>query len=202
MMKRVLIIASIILFTLPSFIFADLAHVGKDHKNTDPISQTIYAFVGSVFSLEISEPVYGGEGINLDVKDSSNELRFLIAPTNEPLSLAGASIGSFSLITSDVNKILKITHTPLILDTDINVTIDWEMGIGWFENGVHRYEVCLSKNDYMGDANRKITISLNGSGGDVVRISDAHIYFRLTPSSAVTEAGQYHASVIFEVENK
>ena len=200
--KRFLI--PVLLLFVSVKLFADLSHVGSSNRNIDnhvPVVQTIYGFIGETFSLEISEPRYGGTGINLDVTDTSNVLRYQIAPTNAPLTQAGAIIGSFSITTSNINKIITITHTPLVLVSDSSVTIDWEMGIGWTIGGVHQFRNCLSIDDNLGEANRKIEINLSGTGASAVRIQDAQIYFRLTSSSAVSEAGQYHASVIFDVES-
>ena len=199
-MKRNIILAMLMILLIPANLFVLLSHVGLNHTETNPIVQAIYGYVDEIFILEISEPVYGGAGFNLDITDPSNsELSYQIAPTNQPLSQAGAVIGSFSITTSNTNKVLKITHTPLMLDSDTSVTVDWEMGIGWYEGTVHNFQNCLSIDDAQGEANRKVVISLAGEGA--IRINDARIYFRLTYSSPLIEAGQYHASVVFEVEN-
>ena len=195
--------ASIILLLFVSFsASAMMTHLGSNNPTPPSMGQSVYGFVDSVFNLEITPPIYGGKGINLDVTDPANLLSFQIAPSAVPMSVAGAVIGNFSLITSDTEKTLIITHTPLILDSDMTKTLDWEMAIGWEINGVHKTAFCLSTSDSVSDASRKISIPLNGEGSDVVRIHDAHIYFRLTSLELVTYAGQYHASVIFEVEGQ
>ena len=199
MRKRTYLILAIIL--LPFSLFALMTHAGTENRNPPAIAQTVYAYIDTVFFLEVSEPEYGGAGINLDVMDATNLLRYQIAPSQQGLTLAGAKIGSFSVITSDVNKKITITHTPLILDTDYTVTVDWELAVGWELNTIHRTAFCLSTSEYMSDASRKIEIYLNESGTDVIRLHDAYLYFRLSSTSPVTEAGQYHASVIFEVED-
>ena len=97
-MKRNIILAMLMILLIPANLFALLSHVGLNHTETNPIVQAIYGYVDEIFILEISEPVYGGAGFNLDITDPSNsELSYQIAPTNQPLSQAGAVIGSFSI---------------------------------------------------------------------------------------------------------
>lgn len=197
--KKLNLILAIIL--IPFSLYALMTHGGTNNRYPPSIGQTVYGYIDTVFFLEVSEPEYGGNGLNLDVMDPTNLLRYQIAPSQQGLTLAGAKIGSFSVITSDVNKKITITHTPLILDTDVTVTVDWELAVGWELNTIHKTAFCLSTSDAMSDASRKIEIYLNESGSDVIRLHDAYLYFRLSSTSPVTEAGQYHASVIFEVED-
>ena len=199
-MKYKILLTILILFSLPFFLSATMTHAGKNNPNPPSLSQSVYGYIGTVFSLEITDPVYGGAGFDLDVMNPDNPLRYQIAPTQSGLTLAGAIIGSFSVVTSDINKKITITHTPLTLDTDFSVTVDWELAIGWEMNGIHRTGFCLSTSETMSDASRKIEINLNESQSDVIRIHDAHMYFRLSSTSQLTHAGQYHATVIFEVE--
>lgn len=214
-MRRKQIVITIILL-LPSCLFALMSHVGPNHKTIqDSLGMTIYGFVSEddntpMFSLKISDPLYPSPGFNLDVMDGNNPLQYEIAPSSQPLSLAGAIIGTFSVISSGMNELITITHTPLrnLDPNEVGVTVDWELAIGWDEitdngNGdtvrTHRIAFCLSKSEQYSDIGRKIEISLDGGSSTDVHMLDAHIYFRLSSNSPVTRPGTYEATIKFEV---
>lgn len=214
-------IAVLLILLLASFdLFALLSYVGPETKNgvqsyqPPAIAQEIYGFIDSVGTkLEISNPIYIGSGdkrgFNLDVADSKNTLRYQIAPTQTALTIPGALIGTFSLITSDSGVTLKVTHTPLHLESDPTVIVDYELGISWDLNGVNKSAICLSASDYMvgvsvNEANRSIMIPLTQNNNTaLVRLQNSGIHFRLTPGDAsitsVTESGVYYSIVYFEI---
>lgn len=202
--RRYLTTILIILLLLPFSLCALMTHVGASHTaENQPIGMTVYGFIEGdepIFRIEPSAPEYGGEGINLDVMDPANELRYQIAPSAQAMSIAGAKIGSFSVVSSLSNRTIIITHTPLILIRDTSVEVDWELAVSWNLNGEHRTSFCLSTFGNTSSEGREITINLNGTGNDVVRIHDALLHFRLSNTDAVTESGSYHAFVKFWVE--
>ncbi|MBR4121244.1 MAG: hypothetical protein IKT95_05765 [Spirochaetales bacterium] len=195
----------ILLLIIPMHLAALMSHVGSGHiTENNPIGLTVYGFIeddSPIFMIETSTPVYTGRGINLDVMDASNALRYQIAPSSQALSIAGAKIGSFSVISSTANRVLTITHTPLILTNNSTVTVDWELAVSWDLNGNHQTGFCLSSLEGYSTSGREIVINLNGAGSDTVRIHDALMYFRLSSSDSVTESGDYYADVLFWVES-
>lgn len=194
-----------LLLIIPMHLAALMTHVGSSHKTENaPIGLTVYGFIeddSPIFMIETSSPEYTGRGINLDVMDASNALRYQIAPSAQSLSIAGAKIGSFSVISSTASRVLTITHTPLILTNNSTVTVDWELAVSWDLNGKHQTGFCLSSLEGSSTSGREIVINLNGAGSDTVRIHDALMYFRLSSSSPVTESGDYYADVLFWVES-
>lgn len=213
-MKKAIPIILFMLVLLTQFLFADLIHVGSNNNNPAPIEQEIIGYINSVTRLEVSQPVYGGNGFNLDIMDPENAIRFQIAPTMVALSVPGAKIGSFSMITDDIGSNLKITHTPLSTTVMKNgvqtvVLLDWELGVSWDHDGSPQQQMCLSAGWSMGgnvsEINRSIIINLVPSVGNTnqsfVRIQNANLLFRLSSEYPVKEEGVYVASVIFEVES-
>ncbi len=210
MEKRFRTAISIILFIVLSNValWATTTSIGENNKTPDSIGQTIYGYYGDVFTLEISKPIYTGDGFNLNVNDTSNENRTKLAPTATPLSTPGLEIGTFSLVSSNPDITLKITHTPLTLHYDENgesktAWVDWELCVSWEKDGEFTTAYCLSSNwdsaNAVPENLRIISIPLNDSGS-VARLVNSGMYFRLTSSSAVSKAGKYIASVIFEVD--
>lgn len=211
-MKRIICLVILVLLA-SQCLFADMIHVGTNNKTPGAVQQEIVGYIDAITRLEIQEPVYGGNGFNLDIMDPTNDLRFLIAPTMVALSSPGAKIGSFSMITNQIGSKLKITHTPLITTVEengilVNVILDWELGVSWDENGSPQEAMCLSAGWSMGgnvsEVDRSIIIVLVANPAEpeqsVVRIQDARLLFRLSAEYPVKKQGVYVASVIFEVE--
>jgi len=207
MRRRLLIILAILLLCL-SFVGATTAMAGDSNKNPDAIGQTLGGYIEEVFLIDISSPIYTGEGFNLNVTDESNPYRFQLAPTSTALEAPGLMIGTFSIITSKTDIAIKITHTPLILHYDDGSSasatewVDWELGVSWLVDGQPQVGMCLSSNwnaeSSVPENLRKIIIPMNE--GDVY-LQNSGLYFRLTSSSPVTKEGRYLSSVIFEVED-
>lgn len=216
--RFVIILLSLLMFSFD--LFALLSYVGPETKNgvqsfqPPAITQEIYGYIDSIGTkLEISSPKYVGSGdkrgFNLDIADSANALRYQIAPTQTALTIPGALIGTFSLITSDSGVTLKVTHTPLHLESNPTIIVDYELGISWDWNGVIKNAMCLSASDYMvgvsvNEANRSILIPLTQNNNTtLVRLQNSGIHFRLTPGEAaittVTEPGVYYSIVYFEI---
>lgn len=222
-LRRTIYISVFLLF-LPSCLWALMSHVGYYHQNLgnkDSIGLTVYGFIDAVAVDENGDPILdengdpvlvpvfrievsparnynNGRGINLDVLDGSNSLQYQIAPSSQGLTLPGAIIGTFSVISSQMDEVITITHTPLYLDRDNSVTVDWELAIGWELDGEPQYDFCLGESDISSDEKRKIIIDLDRPG-HVVRLHDAKMYFRLNKKYQVTESGDYTAWIKFEV---
>ncbi len=169
-------------------------------------AQDIGGYIGNQFELQVSSPVYGGNGFNLDVYDTNNPLRLKIAPTQTALESIGAKIGEFSLLTSYPSIRLRITHTPLELEYSeggetLVARVDWELGVLWYADAAQQTAMCLSSrwDGVVSTNSRQIEIQVTG-GSEVVDLSSAGLYFRLTPDSVVTRKGVYSSSVVFEVE--
>ena len=214
-MKKAQIVIFTMLILLSQFLYADLIHIGSGHDSQPaPIAQELIGYINSVTRLEVSQPIYGGDGFNLDIMDPTNPIRFQIAPTMVALSVPGAQIGSFSMITDDIGSNLRITHTPLSIIVEKNgvpttVLLDWELGVSWDQGGSPQQQMCLSAGWSMGgnvsEINRSIIINLVPSAGNanhsIVRIQNANLLFRLSSEYPVKEEGIYIATVIFEVES-
>ncbi len=208
MMRKVLMASSILLLLCLSMAFATTVQAGNANKNPEAIGQTLNGYIEDVFSIEISQPVYSGDGFNLNIADTSNPYRFQIAPTATALEAPGLRIGFFSIVTSKTDISIKITHTPLIIHYDDGGTasatewIDWELGVIWTVDGEPRVGMCLSSNwnaaSSVPENLRKIVIPMNEGA---VLLQNTGLFFRLTASSPVTREGRYLSSVIFEVEN-
>ncbi len=206
-MRKLLFILAIILLCLSS-IGATTAVAGNENKNPEAIGQVLGGYIEEVFSIDISSPIYTGNGFNLNFADDSNPYRFQLAPTATALEAPGLLIGTFSVITSKTDIAIKITHTPLVLHYDDGGTasatdwVDWELGVSWLVDGELQVGMCLSSNwnstVSVPENLRKIVIPMNE--GDVY-LQNAGLYFRLTSSSPVTLEGKYLSSVIFEVED-
>jgi len=200
--------ATITILLLSSFLlFAETAMAGKNDRNPDAIGQTVYGYVDDVFSIEISAPIYSGNGFNLNFSDTSNPYRFELAPTQTALESPGLKIGYFSVVTSKTDIVLRITHTPLILHYEDNGSsatewVDWELGVTWETDGETQVGMCLSSNwdseSAVPENLRVIEIPMNEGS---VRIQNSGLFFRMTSSSPITREGKYISSIIFEVED-
>lgn len=214
-MKKLLTAITIIIVLSCHSLFAEMIHIGSSNTTPPPVRQELIGYIDSVTLLEVSPPIYSGNGFNLDIMDANNELRFQISPTMVALSVPGAKIGSFSMITNNLGSKLRITHTPLtttvvetVDDVEVLTTVllDWELGVSWDWNGIPQEMMCLSAGWSMGgnvsEVNRSIVILLNVTqqGQYVVRIHDAGLLFRLSSEYPVKKQGVYSATVIFEVE--
>lgn len=188
---------------------AMIAETKMNNGANDSLSQTVYGYVDEVFKLELSNPIYTGDGFNLNANDGSNPYRAMIAPTETALEKPGLLIGSFSVISSRTDITLKITHTPLVHHSqtsegtaDDTIWVDWELGVVWESNGDTQIAMCLSSNwdteSAVPQNIRSVRIPLTSD----VRLVDTGMYFRLTQSSPVSVPGKYLASVIFEVEGQ
>lgn len=179
----------------------------------------IGGFIGEYSYLQIiTEPFISaqgaqGQGMNLDYADPNNNSinRYLITPTEDPLTEAGIEIANLYLIvTSDILRStgakLTISHTPLIHTEQPNVTVDYELAFKYaLSDGISiadpDTEICFSSNSIL-TANpnyRKIVVELFSSIG-AVSIRDASLYFRLTKDSSLSVDGQYFSTVSVSLE--
>ena len=168
-------------------------------------SQTIAGFINHIGSdymlLEVSYDYSHTDqqyhGINLDINDSGNPNRYLIAPSAS--HELGLRIGSFNLETTNRDYTLRIYHQPLILvNSNPAVTIDYELSIQYAISGGNPLSAyCLSATD-MANPDKKINVSLNSPGG-VIIIQNAGFFFRLKDASQVRTAGQYESIIYIQV---
>ncbi len=199
----------ILLLSSPLPVAAMMTQTKLANNNQDSVEQTVYGYIDEVFELVISNPIYSGDGFNLNVNDGSNPYRAMIAPTPIALVEPGLKIGNFSVITSQTDISLKITHTPLVLHrqnqaggADESVWVDWELGVVWEKAGNVQIAMCLSSNWDTESAVPHNIRSISIPITENTNLVDTGMYFRLTQSSPVSVSGKYLASVIFEVEGQ
>lgn len=228
-MKRILIVSILLLSCLFSLVAEDL----KENYN---ISQTIQGFVelNNVASFELyvgSFQYNSGNGINLDINDSNNNLRYLIAPTQTPMSEAGLLVSTVTLAASQPVYRLRITHNRLSWKnpmTNVWSYLDYELAFSYkvtslvngssVTNTVTKicksreldpnttYDSTTTSTDYA------IIVSLTegGNGGNVT-INDAGLHFRLRTAPTVstqyvnnnnqTKTGHYDSTIYIDVES-
>ena len=209
-MKRLLIVASIFVFSM-SVIFGTL---GDPYRRTQQIS----GFVDDISFLYISPYHYdsvaenGFVGINLDYNDQSNEIRGIIAPTNESFTLPGIVIGTFSVLctfieaaqqTNPVLPVVKLTieHDKLRHTTDSSAQLEYELAVSYSINGgTSHTEYCLSVSS-SAEGPKKIEVSLtDGATNHMVSIQNANIYFRFAEGESPSVIGQYESGIVFTLE--
>ena len=190
------------LFALIAILFA-LTSLYAASKAAEA-SQTIAGFINSsgsdymklTVSYDITSTDGNYYGINLDISDSGNMNRYLIAPSVS--HELGLRIGTIDLEATNRNYKLRIYHEPLILvGSNPAVTIDYELSISYSVNGGETSTAyCLSATT--NPADNLINVSLR-SGGGVVLIQNAGLYFRLKDPSQVRTAGQYQSVIHIQV---
>ena len=190
-MKKIIALIIIISISFSLFAWKEL-----DFLKT---KQSILAYINGVLELDISAFTYanlnGNKGINLNINDDTNNFRFLIAPTQTPMTIPGLRIGSYSLISSSSDYRLTISHDKLVKTTDYSIQYDYELctiysvqiGSSMVEHTVYATAVPYN-----------IVINFDETHG-ILMLQDAGLYFRLC--TEVHDAGQYESTVSFVLES-
>ena len=185
MMKRLRFVFIAILIFICPLLFATKYEM-------DNVTQMLIGYVDVDTQLYVEhDTVYYNvdTGINLDMNDSSNRDKFLIAPSAGEL---GLRIGRFTLIAqAGANVDLTITHTPLV--TALGAELDYELGVSYELSSVSHQEFCDSSVNGGLDG-KKIDINLR-DWVNAVYIKDGGLHFRLkTPP---TVSGDYTSTITF-----
>lgn len=175
--------------------------------------QTISGFIDDISYLYVSPFTFdyigavGYAGINLDYNDTTASYRNLVKPSENPLTMLGVQMGTFSALitytqsTTISGAKLTITHEKLIHTTDPNTKLEYELGVLYAigngtTTGNNTSAICLSTESA---SNNKIEILLSQSS-KIVAIQDAYLYFRLANGQQATVSGQYESVVTFSME--
>lgn len=193
MKKLLLVLVSIVTFLLP---------VAATY---DPYAtQQVSGFIDDVTYLYVSPYKYADVqyqqyyGIDLDYSNTSNGHRFLIMPTETPLTTPGLQIGTFKIlatfVTSRKQANLVVTHEELIHTEDPSVKLDYELAVQY---AISDGESITRPAPTIGLSNTEMRISV---ATPIASVLEGNIYFRLATGVAATVAGQYTSSVTFTLE--
>ena len=187
----------------------------------NPTVQTISGYIDDISYLYVSPFRYDGivdvgyAGINLDLNDSNNNIVHQIEPTQT--ATLGYQIGVFTVLATYENTALSslklvIEHEKLILDTDNDVTLEYELGVLYRLTTVNKNsgaeytpnedstQICESKSSTNSNRLKKIEINLMRDNAKLSSIQTGYIYFRLANGATASVAGQYHSVVTFRLE--
>lgn len=211
-MKKLLLLLILITFSA-SIMWASVSD--------NPTVQTISGFVDDISYLYVSPFRYDGivdvgyAGINLDLNDSSNKIVHQIEPTQT--ATLGYQIGSFTVLSTYENITLSslklvIEHEKLILDTDNDVTLEYELGVLYRLTTIDKdsgaeytpdedsTQICESTSSTNSNRQHKIEINLMRANAKLSSIQTGYIYFRLANGVTASATGQYHSVVTFRLE--
>lgn len=197
-MKKLLIFFSILISS--SLLFA--ASLGHSANQTIAgfINHTSSTFMNLDVTYDIKTTDGNYSGINLDVSDVNNHIRYLIAPSASHEQ--GLRFGTLTLEATNMNYKLHIFHTKLYLTQDSSKTIDYELSFSYaITGGESASAYCKSATNLNTDPSNPdnmINLSLRSSGG-VILIQNAGLYFRLIDVSEVRTAGQYLSNIYVQV---
>ncbi len=190
-MRRIALVLIIFLVLICPPIFAT-------RYEMDNVSQMLIGYVGveTQLYLGIDDSLFDPEtGINLDINDSGNRNKFLIAPSPGEL---GLRIGHFTFIAqAGTSGTITISHTALKTAND--VTLDYELGVSYTIGSTPVTSFCNSSSNYGADG-KKVDINL-ADWVNAVYIKDGGLHFRLiTPPET---QGDYTSTitVIFTEES-
>lgn len=191
-MKRMRMI--LILITLLIILCPRLFAVIDPHKyEMDNVSQMLlgYINVDTQLFLELDETYYDAEnGINLDINDSGNSAKFLIAPSPNEL---GLRIGRFTFIAQQgTSGKITITHTPLV--TADHHEEDYELGVSYTIANQSAIQAFCTSSVNGGADGKKIEINL-ADWVNTIYIKDGGIHFRLI--NPVETEGEYTSTITF-----
>ncbi|MCR4676876.1 MAG: hypothetical protein K5634_06575 [Sphaerochaetaceae bacterium] len=188
-MKKTLFLLLVALFSMTSLFC--------EKKVLNGASQVVSGYIGRNVELTIGDYIYrssnGNKGINLDINNESNNVRYQIAPTQVPCTKAGLLVGKFNLISSTSDITLEISHDKL--HNNGGDSVDYELAVDY-----------VIKSDNSTSDHLKFITSTTpytfdfSSGNGLIIIEDAGIYFRL--SEEVTEKGRYESAVTFKLRSK
>jgi hypothetical protein len=187
MKRRRIVLIAILAFLCPMLLFAATKY------EMDNVSQMVLGYIGveTQLYLGLEETYYDtANGINLDINDSGNSAKFLIAPSPGEL---GLRIGHFTFIAQEgTSGTITISHTPLV--TAGSDSVDYELGISYtIANQASVQAFCDSSVNGGLDGN-KVEINLS-DWVNTIYIKDGGIHFRLiTP---VEKEGDYTSTITF-----
>ena len=191
MKRMILILIALLIILCPQLFAADV----PQRYEMDNVSQMLlgYINVDTQLFLELDETFYDAEnGINLDINDSGNSAKFLIAPSPNEL---GLRIGRFTFIAQQgTSGKISITHTPLVLMTNNNVEVDYELGVSYSIANQSSVQAFCTSSVNGGADGKKIEINL-ADWVNTIYIKDGGIHFRLI-NPVVTE-GEYTSTITF-----
>ena len=176
-------------------------------------SQVIAGYIGEYLEWNVSAFKYANagignySGINLDINDPSNNLRFQIAPTQIPLSTPGLLVGSFNFFSSDPHYHLVIKPYNLVNDSDSTIDVEYELFVRIFGDfqGSDESSYGLMNTLSSNDGSNNITIDwsqavLGNANYGAVMVQNSGIYFRLSRELTPQETGTYSARILFSLE--
>ncbi|MBP5162402.1 MAG: hypothetical protein ILP16_05435 [Spirochaetales bacterium] len=187
-MRRMRIVLIVVLALLsPMLLFA------ASKYEMDNVSQMVLGYIGveTQLYLELDDTYYDSEnGINLDINDSGNSAKFLIAPSPGEL---GLRIGHFTFIAqAGTSGTITISHTPLV--TPNSDSLDYELGISYSVSNQAPVQAFCDSSTNGGLDGNKIDINLS-DWVNTIYIKDGGIHFRLiTP---VETEGDYTSTITF-----
>ena len=191
-MRRIRIALITVLILICPQLFAAV----DPHKyEMDNVSQMVVGFVDvdTQLYLELDETYYDADdGINLDINDSSNKDKFLIAPSAS--HELGLRIGHFTFIAEEgTSGVITISHTHL--KNTNNDTLDYELGISYSISGqTNPVQAYCTSSVNSGADGKKIDINLS-DWVNTIYIKDGGIFFRLvTPP---VNSGDYTSTITF-----
>ncbi|MBR1583215.1 MAG: hypothetical protein IJ663_05680 [Spirochaetales bacterium] len=193
-MRRKVLIVSLFLLVLPAFLIAE--------TELEYHEQVIAGYIGEYLDWGVTAFRYadseGGKGLNLDINEVSNSIRYQIAPTQTPKSEPGLNIGSFHFFSSISNYSLRITPGYLVNTDDPSVRVPYELIVRFLGNFNNEdNELGYRFGILAACSGEYIDIVWDSVIGGAVMVENAGIYFRL--SEEVTVPGLYSSTVVFEL---
>ncbi|MBO7366260.1 MAG: hypothetical protein J6U28_06140 [Bacteroidales bacterium] len=165
----------------------------------------VAGYIGEYLEWGVSGFTYensnSGKGLNLDINDNENNIRYQIAPTQVPKTSPGLLIGNFYFFSSIPTYSLRISPGYLTKTGAPSVTIPYEISVH-FLGDFNAEDVDLERRygNLIAASGEYIDIVWStGSNAGAVIVQNAGIYFRL--SEEVTERGLYTSTIIFELRS-
>ena len=162
----------------------------------------IAGYIGEYLEWGVSNFKYdSGKGLNLDINDNENSIRYQIAPTQTPKTSPGLRIGDFYFFSSIPTYSLIITPGYLVNSSNPSVTIPYEISVH-FLGDFDTEDVDLERRygNLIASSGESINIVWStGSTAGAVIVQNAGIYFRL--SEEVTVRGLYTSTIVFALES-
>ncbi len=159
----------------------------------DNVSQLVLGYIGveTQLYLDLEDTYYDSvHGINLDINDSSNSAKFLIAPSPGEL---GLRIGHFTFIAqAGTSGKITISHTPLTSAS--SASVDYELGISYTIANQSAVQAFCDSSSNGGLDGNKVEIDL-ADWVNTIYIKDGGIHFRLI--EPVTTEGDYTSTITF-----
>ena len=194
---------SIVLITVLLFIWPLLFASDASPYEMDLVGQLIIGHVDVETGLYIEndksvyDPDDTGNGIDLDMNDSGNRYKFIIAPTDIPKTELGLRIGKFSFISgSGTTGAITITHTKLKTVSNYSqyAELEYELGVAYSLNTISGNETSAEDIKQFCLSTESVVIPIPG-WTTAVYIKDGGLHFRLCQDDPVVEYGVYESTV-------